>query len=111
MITALIAVPYSEAIGAYLLSALAFIILGITGYFGKLIRLIPVSIASGLLAGILLQFGISAFSNMTIDPILAISMFFIYIIAKRFSARYAIVCVLSFGFILLLFNLKLIFLV
>lgn len=102
LITALIAVPYSEAIGAYLLSALAFIILGITGYFGKLIRLIPVSIASGLLAGILLQFGISTFSNMTIDPILAISMFFIYIIAKRFSARYAIVCVLSFGFILLL---------
>ena len=39
---------------------------------------------------------------MTIDPILAISMFFIYIIAKRFSARYAIVCVLSFAFILLL---------
>jgi len=102
LITALIAVPYSEAIGAYLISALAFIILGVTGYFGKLIRLIPVSIASGLLAGILLQFGISAFSNMTIDPILAISMFFIYIIAKRFSARYAIVCVLSFGFILLL---------
>lgn len=102
LITALIAVPYSEAIGAYLISALAFIILGVTGYFGKLIRLIPVSIASGLLAGILLQFGISAFSNMTIDPILAIFMFFIYIIAKRFSARYAIVCVLSFGFILLL---------
>lgn len=102
LITALIAVPYSEAIGAYLLSALAFIILGITGYFGKLIRLIPVSIASGLLAGILLQFGISAFSNMTIDPILTIFMFFIYIIAKRFSARYAIVCVLTFGFILLL---------
>ena len=102
LITALIAVPYSEAIGAYLISALAFIILGVTGYFGKLIRLIPVSIASGLLAGILLQFGISAFSNMTMDPILAIFMFFIYIIAKRFSERYAIVCVLSFGFILLL---------
>ena len=102
LITALVAVPYSEAIGAYLISALAFIILGVTGYFGKLIRLIPVSIASGLLAGILLQFGISAFSNMTIDPILAISMFFIYIVAKRFSARYAIVCVLTFGFILLL---------
>ncbi len=102
LITALIAVPYSEAIGAYLISAFAFIILGVTGYFGKLIRLIPVSIASGLLAGILLQFGISAFSNMTIDPILAIFMFFIYIIAKRLSARYAIVCVLTCGFILLL---------
>ncbi|MCR1816472.1 benzoate/H(+) symporter BenE family transporter [Aliarcobacter butzleri] len=102
LITALVSVPYSEAIGAYMLSSLAFLILGITGYFGKLIRLIPISIASGLLAGILLQFGISAFTNMTIDPLLAISLFFVYLITKRFSSRYAIVSVLSFGFILLL---------
>ncbi|MCG3656891.1 benzoate/H(+) symporter BenE family transporter [Aliarcobacter butzleri] len=102
LITALVSVPYSEAIGAYMLSAFAFLILGITGYFGKLIRLIPISIASGLLAGILLQFGISAFTNMTIDPLLAISLFFVYLITKRFSSRYAIVSVLSFGFILLL---------
>ena len=38
---------------------------------------------------------------MTIDPILAVSMFFVYILAKRFSARYAIVSVLVFGFIFL----------
>ncbi|WWW12888.1 benzoate/H(+) symporter BenE family transporter [Arcobacter cryaerophilus gv. pseudocryaerophilus] len=72
-----------------------------SGYFGKLIRLIPSGIASGLLAGILLQFGISSFTNMTISPILAISLFFIYLITKRFSARYAIVTVLIFGFIIL----------
>ena len=94
--------PYSEAIGAYLLSAMAFVILGITGYFEKLIRLIPIGIASGLLAGILLQFGIAAFTNMTIDPLLAISLFLIYLITKRFSARYAIVSVVLFGFIFLL---------
>ena len=101
LITALATIPYAEAIGAYLLSALAFVILGITGYFEKLIRLIPIGIASGLLAGILLQFGIAAFTNMTIDPLLAISLFFIYLITKRFSARYAIVSVLVFGFIFL----------
>lgn len=104
LITALITVPFAEAIGAYLLSALAFVILGITGYFEKLIRLIPIGIASGLLAGILLQFGIAAFTNMTIDPFLAISIFLIYLITKRFSARYAIVSVLLFGFIFLLFQ-------
>ncbi|OTG93520.1 benzoate transporter [Acinetobacter sp. ANC 4654] len=104
LITALVTVPYAEAIGAYLLSALAFVILGITGYFEKLIRLIPIGIASGLLAGILLQFGIAAFTNMTIDPFLAISLFLIYLITKRFSARYAIVSVLLFGFIFLLFQ-------
>ena len=102
LITALVTVPYAEAIGAYLLSALAFVILGITGYFEKLIRLIPIGIASGLLAGILLQFGIAAFTNMTIDPLLAISLFFVYLITKRFSARYAIVSVLVFGFIFLM---------
>lgn len=102
LITSLVTIPYAEAIGAYLLSALAFVILGITGYFEKLIRLIPIGIASGLLAGILLQFGITAFTNMTIDPFLAISLFFVYLITKRFSARYAIVSVLVFGFIFLM---------
>lgn len=106
LITSLVTVPYAEAIGAYLLSALAFIILGITGYFEKLIRLIPIGIASGLLAGILLQFGITAFTNIIIDPFLAISLFFVYLITKRFSARYAIVSVLIFGFIFLMLQAR-----
>lgn len=106
LITALAAVPYAEAIGAYLLSALAFVILGLTGYFEKLIRLIPPSIASGLLAGILLQFGIGAFSSISVDPFLAIMLFLIYLLAKRLSARYAVVSVLVFGFIFLLLQAR-----
>ncbi|MGA8882230.1 MAG: benzoate/H(+) symporter BenE family transporter [Acinetobacter sp.] len=106
LITALAAVPYAEAIGAYLLSALAFVILGLTGYFEKLIRLIPPSIASGLLAGILLQFGIAAFSSISVDPFLAIALFLIYLLAKRLSARYAVVSVLVFGFIFLLLQAR-----
>ena len=106
LITALAAVPYAEAIGAYLLSALAFVILGLTGYFEKLIRFIPPSIASGLLAGILLQFGIGAFSSISIDPVLAIMLFLIYLLAKRISARYAVVSVLVFGFIFLLLQAR-----
>jgi benzoate membrane transport protein len=106
LITALAAVPYAEAIGAYLLSALAFVILGLTGYFEKLIRFIPPSIASGLLAGILLQFGIGAFSSISVDPFLAIMLFLIYLLAKRISARYAVVSVLVFGFIFLLLQAR-----
>ena len=106
LITALAAAPYAEAIGAYLLSALAFVILGLTGYFEKLIRLIPPSIASGLLAGILLQFGIGAFSSISVDPFLAIALFLIYLLAKRLSARYAVVSVLVFGFIFLLLQAR-----
>lgn len=102
LITALVSIPYAEAIGAYLISALAFVILGLTGYFEKLIAYIPASICSGLLAGILLQFGISAFSNISLDPILAISLLFIYMLTKRISARYAVVSVLGLGLLFLI---------
>jgi benzoate membrane transport protein len=52
--SALAVTPYAEAIGAYIVSALAFIILGMSGTFERLVRLIPPGIAAGLLAGILL---------------------------------------------------------
>ena len=106
LVTALVAVPYSEAIGAYLLSAAAFVLLGWSGYFEKLIRFIPASIAAGVLAGILLQFGIGAFSSMTVDPILVGLLVLVYIVLKRFTARYAVVGILLLGIILLLLQTR-----
>lgn len=102
LVVALASTPYKQAIGAYLISALAFLVLGLSGCFEKIIRLIPTSIASGLLAGILLQFGITAFSNMTLDPILATSLIVAYLLLKRVTARYAVVGILVLGLILLL---------
>ena len=55
--------PYAEVIGAYIISAIAFIVLGMSGAFERLVRLIPGGIAAGLLAGILLQFGVNAFGG------------------------------------------------
>ncbi len=40
LVTALASVPYSDAIGAYLLSAGGFVMLGVTGYFERLVRAI-----------------------------------------------------------------------
>ncbi len=102
LVVALASTPYEQAIGAYLISALAFFVLGLSGYFEKVIRLIPTSIASGLLAGILLQFGITAFSNMTLEPVLATSLIVAYLLFKRVTARYAVVGILVLGLILLL---------
>lgn len=102
LVVALASTPYEQAIGAYLISALAFLVLGLSGYFEKVIRLIPASIASALLAGILLQFGISAFSSITLDPLLAISLIVAYLFLKRVTARYAVVGILVLGLVLLL---------
>ena len=102
LITALATTPYAEAVGAYLLSAAAFVALGLSGYFEKAIRLIPPGIAAGLLAGILLQFGIGAFGGMSIDPVLAGLLIMAYLVLKRFTARYAVVGILVLGLAFLL---------
>lgn len=97
LVTALATTPYAEAVGAYIISALAFVVLGLSGTFEKVIRLIPASIASGLLAGILLQFGIGAFGGATIDPLLVGGLIVAYVLFKRFTARYAVVGILALG--------------
>lgn len=102
LVTALATTPYPQAIGAYLVVSAAFVALGLSGHFNRLIRLIPAEIASGLLAGILLQFGIGAFAAMNTDPILAGLLIMAYVVLKCFSARYAVASLLVLGLSFLL---------
>lgn len=102
LVAALATTPYAEAIGAYIISAAAFVLLGLSGYFEKIIRLIPSGIASGLLAGILLQFGIGAFGGASVAPLLVGVLVMSYIVLKRFTARYAVVGILAIGVVFLL---------
>ncbi|GID08485.1 benzoate/H(+) symporter BenE family transporter [Pseudomonas sp. 008] len=102
LVVALATTPYAEAVGAYMLSAAAFVLLGLSGYFEKVIRLIPPGVAAGLLAGILLQFGIGAFGGMSIDPMLVGLLIVAYLVLKRFTARYAVVGILALGLAFLL---------
>uniref|UniRef100_E6VIH4 Benzoate transporter n=1 Tax=Rhodopseudomonas palustris (strain DX-1) TaxID=652103 RepID=E6VIH4_RHOPX len=102
LVTALATTPYPEAVGAYMISAAAFVVLGMSGYFEKVIGLIPPGIASGLLAGILLQFGIGAFGGASVDPWLVGLLIAGYVALKRFSARYAVVGILLLGLAFLL---------
>ncbi|SHF23239.1 benzoate membrane transport protein [Lampropedia hyalina DSM 16112] len=102
LVTALAHTPYAEAVGAYLISAAAFVLLGLSGCFEKVIRLIPPGVAAGLLAGILLQFGIGAFGGMNVDPLLAGLLIVAYVVLKRFTARYAVVGILVLGLAFLL---------
>ena len=77
-------------------------LLGLSGQFEKVIRLIPSGVAAGLLAGILLKFGIGAFGGMSIDPGLVGLLIVAYVVLKRFTARYAVVGILGLGLAFLL---------
>lgn len=102
LVVALGTTPYAEAIGAYIISAAAFVLLGLSGQFEKVIRLIPSGVAAGLLAGILLKFGIGAFGGMSVDPVLVGLLITAYVVLKRLTARYAVVGILVLGMAFLL---------
>ncbi|AUG04423.1 benzoate transporter [Pseudomonas sp. 09C 129] len=102
LIAVLPSTPYPEMIGAFMLSAVGFVVLGMSGYFERVVKLIPPGIAAGLLAGILLRFGIGAFDGAGVDPLLVGALLLSYVLLRRFTARYAIVGVLLIGIVLLL---------
>lgn len=97
LVSALATTSYAEAVGAYLVSAAAFVALGLSGCFERLIKLIPPGVASGLLAGILLQFGVGAFGGASVDPLLVGLLVITYVLLKRFTTRYAVVGILVLG--------------
>ncbi|WP_312346578.1 benzoate/H(+) symporter BenE family transporter [Stenotrophomonas acidaminiphila] len=102
LVTALATTPWAEAVGAFVLSAAGFVVLGLSGRFERVIRRVPPGVAAGLLAGILLQFGITAFAGLDVDPLLAGALILAYVVLRRVSARYAVVGILLAGLGLLL---------
>jgi benzoate membrane transport protein len=86
-----------EAIGAFMISALLVAVVGFTGVFERMIGRIPVSIASAMLGGVLLRFGLDAFVALQTQFWLVIAMFAAYLVVRRWSPRYAIIATLLTG--------------
>lgn len=90
-------ISYGEAVAAYLLSGLGFVVLGLSGAFERLVSRIPKGIASGLLAGILFQFGVGVFQTIQLDPVLVGGLLLTFALLRRHTARYAVFGVLVAG--------------
>ena len=100
LITTAAAVSMEEAIGAFLVSALLITLCGFTGWFERVINRIPTSIASAMLAGVLLRFGLDIFVAMQTQFGLTFAMFCTYLIARRTVPRYAVVLALGLGILI-----------
>jgi benzoate membrane transport protein len=80
----------SDAIGAFMISAVLITLCGATGLFEKLMHRIPVAIASALLAGVLARFGLQGFVAAQTALPLVVLMLAAYLLGKRFLPRYAV---------------------
>lgn len=87
----------AQAIGAFVVCAVLIVLAGATRLFERLMNRIPVAIASAMLAGVLLRFGIEAFVGVKSAPVMVLTMFAAHLLGKRFWPRYGVVGVLAVG--------------
>jgi benzoate membrane transport protein len=100
LITAAAGVTMAEAIAAFLISAALITVFGFTGWFEKLMNRLPLSLAAGMLAGVLLQFGLNVFTAMETQFWMVFAMFGVYVTMRRVQPRYAVIAALGVGLLL-----------
>jgi benzoate membrane transport protein len=93
-------ISMNEVVGSYLVVAVLLILIGASGVFDKVLSAIPRSIACGMMAGILIQFGLKAFAAIDTQPLLAASLIAAYLLLKKFTTRYALVLLFAAGVLL-----------
>ena len=84
-----------EAIGAFMVSAVFITLAGVTGWFERVMSRIPMEIAAALLAGVLARFGLQAFAAAQTALPLVLLMLAVYLLSRRWAARYAVVITLA----------------
>ncbi|KUN02867.1 hypothetical protein AQI95_25390 [Streptomyces yokosukanensis] len=90
----------AQAVGAFLLSAALITVCGVTGWFERGMDRIPVPLAAGLLAGVLLEFGTRLFSSMHGTGFAVVfPMFAAYLLSRRWMPRYAVIAALLTGLV------------
>ena len=89
----------SDATGAFLVCAALITVAGLSGAFERLMQRIPMALASAMLAGLLLRFGIGAFAAIKTAPGMVLLMLAVHLLGRRYWARYSVLGVLVCGVI------------
>lgn len=97
LITSTAGISLAEATGAFLLTAVMVSVAGFSGLFERAISRLPLALASAILAGLLLRFGLELFAVMPRNAWLAAGMCAAYLLLKRWQPRYAVLGALVSG--------------
>jgi len=97
LVTALAGVPFDQAVGAFVLASALTLACGLFGWIDPIMRRVPAEIASAMLAGVLLDFGLGIFTRIGEQPALVLAMCAAYLLGKRWAPRYAVLAVMAVG--------------
>lgn len=102
LVTGLQGVTIQDAIGVFIVANALIVLCGITGLFARLMQIIPHSLASAMLAGILLRFGLQAFNSLNNELMLCGSMLLAWLVLKVTAPRYAVIAAMLAGIVIAL---------
>src|SRR5690606_16773114 len=89
----------NEAVGAFIVTAIAIILTGLIKPLSRLVSSIPTSVASGMLAGVLVGFVLNAAKAAQIDPVMVLPLAALFFIIRLFNPSLAVIAVLIGGVI------------
>jgi benzoate membrane transport protein len=87
----------NDAVGAFIVTALLLIVTGLFKPLTRLISRIPASIASGMLAGIVVSFAINAVKTVPLDPWLILPLIATFFVIRLFNPALSVLVVLIGG--------------
>lgn len=99
LVTSLPGTSINDAIGVFIFATGLILLCGVTALFARLMHHIPQALSAAMLGGILLRFGLDAFTSLQSNFPLAGAMCLVYLLARRLLPRYAIVLTLAAGLI------------
>lgn len=94
----------NRAVGIFIFTSALILIFGLTGWFSRIMRIIPPALSGAMLAGILLRFCLDAFSELQGHFFLTFSMLATWLAAKRVAPRYSIITALIVGILVCVFS-------
>jgi len=87
----------AELVGAFAATGVLIAFSGVTGWFARMLSRVPVSLASAMLAGVVLRFGLDVFVAMQSRFAMVLAMLAAYLLGRRGWPRYAVPGALAAG--------------
>jgi benzoate membrane transport protein len=87
----------NDAVGAFIVTAILLIATGLFKPLTRLIAKIPASVASGMLAGIVVSFAIGAVKTIPADPVLILPLVAAFFVIRLYNPALSVLAVLIGG--------------
>jgi benzoate membrane transport protein len=97
LVTSLAGVPLAEAIGAFIVCSVLITLIGLSGWFDRIMSYLPQSIAAAMLAGVLLPFAIDMIMSLESQLALVLTMMMTFFISRVIWPKLAVIVTLLLG--------------